>query len=186
MRALEDLDVADALFDRPRTLLRLFLRDAFGLLRFGVQLVVEREAPFLAQPERVTDPKITDRVAYTQRLADYIADRRITMEVCITSNLQTNPAIPSAKAHALRWMLDQRLSVALCTDNRLVSHTDCTNELGIAVEECGVNHRELRDIVIHGFKRSFYPGSYIEKRTYVRQVIDCYDRVIETYAAAAR
>ena len=37
----------------------------------------------------------------------------------------------------------------------------------------------MRDILIYGFKRSFYPGSYLEKRDYVRQVIDYTDRVLE-------
>jgi hypothetical protein len=37
--------------------------------------------------------------------------------------------------------------------------------------------------VIHGFKRSFFPGSYPEKRAYVRQVIDHYDRVMSAFAA---
>ena len=30
----------------------------------------------------------------------------------------------------------------------------------------------IRDILIYGFKRSFYPGTYLEKRAYVREVID--------------
>lgn len=137
----------------------------------------------LFSPDRVTDPKILDKEAYVRRMADYIADRRITLEVCITSNLQTNPAIPSAEKHALRRMLDHRLSVAICTDNRLVSDTTVTRELGIAVDQVGINHRELRDIIIHGFKRSFYPGTYAQKRLYVRQVIDYYDGVIAAFAA---
>ena len=41
-----------------------------------------------------------------------------------------------------------------------------------------LERRELRNIVIYGFKRSFFPGTYLEKRTYVRQVIDYYDRVL--------
>ncbi|MFN7143962.1 MAG: adenosine deaminase, partial [Myxococcota bacterium] len=137
----------------------------------------------LFSPERIQDPKITDKEAYTQRLTDYIADRRVTMEVCITSNLQTNPEIGSAKEHALRKMLDQRLSVTLCTDNRLVSHTTVTNEYRIAVDALGVTHRQLRDIVIHGFKRSFFPGTYLEKRAYVRQAIDNYDATLARFAA---
>lgn len=132
----------------------------------------------LFQPERIQDPRITDPEAYVSRMATYIADRRITLEVCITSNLQTNPSIGSAGQHALRKMLDHRISVAICTDNRLVSHTTMTDELYVAVQEAQVSARELRDIVIHGFKRSFYPGSYAEKRQYVRQVIDYYDRVV--------
>jgi adenosine deaminase len=33
-------------------------------------------------------------------------------------------------------------------------------------------------MLIYGFKRSFFPGSYLEKRKYVRQVIDYGDRVL--------
>ena len=36
----------------------------------------------------------------------------------------------------------------------------------------------MRDILIYGFKRSFYPGTYLEKRTYVREIIDYADRVL--------
>lgn len=137
----------------------------------------------LFSPERIRDIRITDKEAYARRLAQYIADRRITMEVCLTSNLQTNPGIGRLGDHALRKMIDGRLSVALCTDNRLVSHTSMSREIRLAVDECGVTPRELRDIVIHSFKRSFHPGSYLEKRAYVRQTIDYYDRVCARFAA---
>ena len=135
----------------------------------------------LFAPDRILDPKITDKERYAQRLAEYIADRRITIEVCITSNLQTNPAIRSVQDHALRKMLDHRLSVVICTDNRLVSDTTVTRELGLAVRHARITPRELRDIVIHGFKRSFYPGSYPDKRAYVRTVIDHCDRVLADF-----
>lgn len=139
----------------------------------------------LFSPDRIQDPKIRDREAYVRRMADFMADRRTTMEVCITSNLQTNPGIRGAADHALRHMLDARMSVTLCTDNRLVSHTTMTREYSLAVEHLGIDHRELRDLVIHGFKRSFYPGSYSEKRAWVRQVIDWYDAVVATHTARA-
>ena len=35
--------------------------------------------------------------------------------------------------------------------------------------------RELKSIIIYGFKRSFFPGSYLSKRGYVRQIIDYYE-----------
>ncbi len=140
----------------------------------------------LFAPERVVDAKIADRARYTERLAGYIADRRVTIEVCITSNLQTNPEIGSVEAHALRKMLDHRLSVAICTDNRLVSHTTVTRELGLAVRHARITPRELRDIVIHGFKRSFYPATYADKRVYVRQVIDECDRVLAQFGVDVR
>lgn len=141
---------------------------------------------FLFSPERITDPRITDPAAYVERLAEYIADRRITIEVCITSNLQTNPTIGSVEAHTVRKMLDRRISVAICTDNRLMSATTVSRELGLAVRYARLTPRELRDIVIHGFKRSFYAGTYAEKRRYVRKVIDQCDRVLAEFGVDTR
>jgi adenosine deaminase len=141
---------------------------------------------FLFSPERISDPRITDPAAYVERLAEYIADRRITIEVCITSNLQTNPSIGTVEAHTVRKMLDRRISVAVCTDNRLMSATTVSRELGLAVRHARLTPRELRDIVIHGFKRSFYSGTYAEKRRYVRKVIDQCDRVLAEFGVDTR
>ena len=41
----------------------------------------------------------------------------------------------------------------------------------------------MRDILIYGFKRSFFPGTYLEKRAYVRKVIDFADRLLEQAGA---
>ena len=117
---------------------------------------------------------------YVRRLAEYIADRRITIEVCITSNLQTNPAIESVDDHVFRRMLDEKLSATLCTDNRLISHTTVSREYRLALDHFGMDAKQLRNTIIYGFKRSFFPGSYREKRAYVRAVIDYYDKVAES------
>ena len=118
---------------------------------------------------------------YVRKLSEYIADRRITMEVCITSNMQTMPDLRRVEDHPLGRMVQDRLSVTLCTDNRLVSRTTVTEELMRATDAFDLSPSELRNIILHGFKRSFYPGSYKEKRAYVRQVIDFYDRVAERH-----
>lgn len=118
-----------------------------------------------------------DPVRYVRQLAEYIADRRITLEVCITSNLQTLPELRRVEDHPLGRMIDERLSVTLCTDNRLVSNTTVSRELRLAVDAFKLQPSHLRNVVLHGFKRSFYAASYREKRAYVRQVIDHYDRV---------
>jgi adenosine deaminase len=77
--------------------------------------------------------------------------------------------------HPLRQMLDRELSVSICTDNRLVSNTSVTNELRIAIDKLKMAPRELRNVVIAGFKGSFFPGTYSEKRDFVRQVINRYE-----------
>ncbi|HET9317082.1 MAG TPA: hypothetical protein VFQ51_15930, partial [Vicinamibacteria bacterium] len=63
-------------------------------------------------------------------------------------------------------------------------NTDVSTEIGRAVEAFGLTEREVRDSLIYGFKRSFFPGTYLEKRTYVRQVIDYADRVLSGSLAA--
>ena len=129
-------------------------------------------------------PEVYDPQGYVGALAQYIADRRITIEVCITSNLQTNPAIGAVTNHAFRQMLDHRLSATICTDNRLVSHTTVTRELQLARDALGLDLRQLKNTVMYGFKRSFYPGTYREKRDYVRQVADHYEAVVERHLNA--
>jgi len=72
-------------------------------------------------------------------------------------------------------MLAHDLSVSICTDNRLVSNTTVTDEIMLAVEHLDLTPKQLRNIVIAGFKGSFFPGTYKEKRAYVRKVIDQYN-----------
>lgn len=122
-----------------------------------------------------------DPERYVRRLAEYVADRRITLEVCITSNMQTMPELRRVADHPFGRMVREKLSVTLCTDNRLVSRTSVTREIQQACEAFALQPRELRNVVIHGFKRSFFPGTYREKRAYVRQVIDYFDRVADEH-----
>lgn len=131
----------------------------------------------LFSPWLIENRDVIDRGTYVRELAEYIADRRVTIEVCITSNLQTNPNIRMAGNHAMQEMLNRRLSVTLCTDNRLVSNTTMTRELMLATETFGLTAELLKNIIIYGFKRSFYPGTYIEKRDYVRKIIDYYEKI---------
>jgi len=74
-------------------------------------------------------------------------------------------------------MLDHELSVSICTDNRLMSNTSVTKELLIAIDKLKMTPRELRNTVIAGFKGSFFPGTYRDRRNFVRQVIDRYEAV---------
>jgi adenosine deaminase len=131
----------------------------------------------LFNTEQIRDPKIRDKQSYVNRLVQYIADRRITVEVCLTSNLQTNPSLKSIREHPFKGMLDARLSATICTDNRLVSRTTVSREVWLAVQAFKPTPRELGDLLIYGFKRSFFPGPYLEKRDYVRRIIDYRDKI---------
>jgi adenosine deaminase len=118
---------------------------------------------------------VKDRRAYVDNLVNYIAENRITIEVCLTSNLQTSPHLKNAHDHSLKKMLEKRLSVTFCTDNRLVSHTSVCGEFRLALDNFTVSPNQLKDIIAYGFKRSFYYRPYTEKRAYVRKVINYYE-----------
>jgi len=131
----------------------------------------------LFDPTHIRDEAITDRERYIHQLVNYIAENRTTIEVCITSNMQTSPDLETVADHSLGKMLENKLSVSLCTDNRLVSHTSVTKEINLAIGTFPVTPNQLKDITIYGFKRSFSYKPYQEKRRYVRKVINYYEKL---------
>lgn len=128
---------------------------------------------WLFSQKHIKDRAITDKRAYIDKLVRYVADRRITLEVCLTSNQQTIPELrDDLSKHPFRLMRKERLSVTLCTDNRLVSRTTMTDEVEKAVGTFGLDPRALKDVLIYGFKRAFFHGAYHEKRAYVRSMLN--------------
>ncbi|MBT8046087.1 MAG: hypothetical protein KJN67_02860, partial [Pontiella sp.] len=87
----------------------------------------------------------------------------------------TIPEYNTIADHPIQQMIDRRLSVTVSTDNRLVSHTTVTAELKLLADHLTLSKSQFRDLVLAGFKRSFFPGPYGEKRAYVRRAIDLYD-----------
>ncbi|WP_333607082.1 adenosine deaminase family protein [Arsukibacterium sp.] len=132
-------------------------------------------------PEMISSPAIVDKARYIRDLASYIADKRIAIEVCLTSNLQTNPALTDIKQHKFKEMLANRMATVICTDNRLVSNTTVSKEYQLALDNFDVPLKRLKDMVAYGFKKSFFPGSYVEKRQYAKQCLDYFDRVAQRY-----
>jgi len=118
---------------------------------------------------------------YVEKLSKHIADRRIPLEVCVTSNMQTTPELTSVIEHPLREMLERKIAVTLCTDNRLVSHTTISAEYSKAVNHLDITPKMLKDIAVGGFKRSFFYRSYLDKRIYVRQISDYYDQIAREF-----
>lgn len=128
---------------------------------------------WLFSKQHIRDKTIRDKQAYIDKLARYVADRRVTLEVCLTSNQQTIPELrDDLSKHPFKKMRAARCSVTLCTDNRLVSRTTMTDEVDKAVTTFALEPRGLKDVLIYGFKRSFFPGSYPDKRDWVRSMLN--------------
>jgi adenosine deaminase len=139
---------------------------------------------YLFDENKVVDPKIVDKKKYISDLVSFVADKRTTIEVCLTSNLQTNPEIKNIKNHNIKHMLANRMSVTICTDNRLVSDTTVSNEYGLLLNNFEVPMKHLKDIVAYGFKKSFYPGDYIDKRNWAKRVMIHFDEIAKKHGVS--
>lgn len=132
---------------------------------------------YLFDENKVVDESILNRKKYVDDLASTIADKRIMIEVCLTSNLQTNPTLKDIRNHPFKQMQENRMAATLCTDNRLVSNTTVTREYEIATQHFEIPVKRLKDLVAYGFKKSFFPGRYYEKREYAKTCMQYFDRV---------
>lgn len=132
---------------------------------------------YLFEASKIRDKTIKNKQKYIENLAQFIADRRIPIEVCLTSNLQTNPSIKDITNHSFAKMIQKNICTVFCTDNRTVSKTNVTKEILLAINNFPLSGKTLRNCITYGFKRSFFPGDYAEKRRYVRTCLDYYDKV---------
>jgi adenosine deaminase len=89
-------------------------------------------------------------------LTQYVNDRRIGLEICLTSNVHTGAA-SSYETHPLRTYFDHGLNVSLNTDNRLMSGTTLTDEYIYAAKYLDFTFDELCTLSLNGFESSFLP-----------------------------
>lgn len=82
------------------------------------------------------------RSAEDPRLMAHLADRGITLEVAITSNVQTRAAAGFAQ-HQIRTLLQHGVPVALCTDNPRTSAVTLAHEYDIAGARVGLSEETL-------------------------------------------
>jgi adenosine deaminase len=94
------------------------------------------------------------RLHEDRALMDYVNDRRIPIEICITSNVQTRAAA-SYESHPVRRYYDAGLNVVLNTDNRLMSGTTLTDEYHHAAKALRFTFDELAIIAMNGFESAF-------------------------------
>lgn len=92
------------------------------------------------------------------RLAHYIRDKRITLEVCPTSNLQTG-CVPSNRLseHPIHLLHRLRFRITVNTDNRLMSSTSMSNEFQQLVDTFGWTFADMQRVTINAIKSAFIP-----------------------------
>ena len=90
------------------------------------------------------------------RLAAYVRDMRIPLEMCPHSNVQTGAAASIAE-HPIGLLTRLRFRVTVNTDNRLMSQTSMTKEMSALVDAFGYTVEDLRWFTINAMKSAFLP-----------------------------
>lgn len=109
-----------------------------------------------------------DGVPHLGRLAAYVRDRRIPLEMCPSSNVQTGAA-PSIARHPIGLLKDLGFRVTVNTDNRLMSGTSMSREMALLSEAFGYGLADLQWFTVNAMKSAFIP--FDERLSTINQLI---------------
>lgn len=105
----------------------------------------------------VEDMKIQNgKVVSMGPLAQYVLDKRIPLEICLTSNLHTG-AVKSLEEHPFAILFRYRFRVMLNTDDRLMSNITLTDEYELAARQYDISLDQLEKLTINAMKSAFLP-----------------------------
>ncbi|HSL56926.1 MAG TPA: adenosine deaminase [Acidimicrobiales bacterium] len=99
-------------------------------------------------------------VAHLGRLAAFVRDLRVPLEMCPTSNVNTGVCDTIAD-HPIGLLKDLRFRVTVNTDNRLMSDVTLSEEFAKLVDAFGYGWDDIRWLTINAMKSAFWP---FEKR----------------------
>ena len=109
-----------------------------------------------ARPRRADRRRHRPRTATLGRLAQYVRDKRIPLEMCPSSNVQTGAAASIAE-HPIGLLRRLHFRVTVNTDNRLMSGTSMTREMALLVEAFGYGWADLQWFTLNAMKSAFIP-----------------------------
>ena len=131
--------------------------EAFGLPSIW-EALQECHADRLGHGVRIVDDISVDTAgrATLGRLAQYVRDTRIPLEMCPSSNVQTGAARSIAE-HPIGLLRSLQFRVTVNTDNRLMSGVSVSSEMAALVEAFGYGWDDLRWLTINAMKSAFIP-----------------------------
>jgi adenosine deaminase len=104
----------------------------------------------------VDDIEMVDGRAKLGRLATFLRDRRIPLEMCPTSNLNTG-VCESIATHPIGLLRQLRYRVTVNTDNRLMSNTTLSNEFAQLSQAFGYGWEDVEWMTTNAMKSAFAP-----------------------------
>ena len=90
------------------------------------------------------------------RLATYVRDRRVPLEMCPTSNVHTG-ATSSLEEHPIDLLRRLRFRVTVNTDNRLMSGITLSSEFAALSRAFGIGLDDMEWLTLNAMKSAFWP-----------------------------
>jgi adenosine deaminase len=87
-------------------------------------------------------------------LMDFLAEQRIGIESCLTSNVQTS-TVPSLARHPLKTFLEHGILASINTDDPAVQGIDIIHEYEVAAPAAGLSQAQIRQAQINGLESAF-------------------------------
>ncbi|MFW0975104.1 adenosine deaminase [Leclercia pneumoniae] len=100
-------------------------------------------------------------------LMAFLAEQRIGIESCLTSNIQTS-TVPSLAQHPLKTFLEQGVLASINTDDPAVQGVDIIHEYNVAAPQAGLSREQIRQAQINGLDIAFL--SEAEKTALIARV----------------
>jgi adenosine deaminase len=129
----------------------------------------------------IEDIKVSDddptQVTNMGYLAQYVLDKRIPLEICLTSNVDTG-AVKRIEDHPFGIYHRYKFRVTLNTDDRLMSNTTMTKEFKLAHDVFKLSVEDLEKLTINAMKSAFVP--------YKKRIDLIYNRIKPGYEKARK
>ena len=109
-----------------------------------------------------------DGSVHLGRLAAFVRDRRVPLEMCPTSNVHTGAA-NSIEEHPIELLRRLRFRVTVNTDNRLMSGVSMSSEFRALDEAFGIGLGEMEWLTINALKSAFAP--FDERLRLINEVV---------------
>ncbi|MGU9866909.1 adenosine deaminase [Kluyvera ascorbata] len=100
-------------------------------------------------------------------LMDFLTEKRIGIESCLTSNIQTS-TVPSLAQHPLKTFLEHGVLASINTDDPAVQGIDIQHEYHTAAPAAGLNPAQIRQAQINGLEMAFLSAA--EKQALIARV----------------
>ncbi|OHT07523.1 adenosine deaminase family protein [Tritrichomonas foetus] len=98
------------------------------------------------------------RIIEDERVLQEAIDRRVPLECCVTSNVQTK-AVAKLEDHPIRKYFDMGVTTVPCTDNPTVSGCTLSGEYYMLHKKFNFNVAEILRMADYGFRGAFVPES---------------------------